>query len=118
MWSNKCTMKTLYLQAMGITNWRLRDAPRYYLLTGSARRHGVLVATVNAGQAEPDLLAAIIKALGVEAKEIQTPVAAAPSIALGPQPATINTHSLAEMLRNPTLKAPVWQALQKFVKSL
>ena len=114
-------MKTKYLQAMGVTSWRLRDQgqmpslTRYYRLSGGSRSAGLLIATFSPKQLQPEqqLLAAIIQALGMQAEEVQPPNTER-SIALGTHSAAVTTHSLADMLKTPSFKAPVWRVLQDF----
>lgn len=133
----KFTMKTNYLQAMGIIYWRLRYAavhavPSYYnyYLAAARDENPRIMLLAQAGentQQEQALLTAIIRALGWCA----TPAPPLPDVAgitsiifLGmhlpdlstADAAIISTPSLAEMLQNPLLKAKAWQAL-KLIKS-
>lgn len=117
-------LKNEYLQAMGIIRWGLRKRYGYYQLKDAEGRHrgGLVIQFSSAqSQAEQDLLAAIIRALGLSAQEIQL-LPAQPFLVLGTPPSLADdsitmTHSLAAMLANPKLKAPVWKALQNFFGS-
>lgn len=113
-------LKDGYLQAMGVVTWRLRETYRYYRLTDAEQCHrGGLIVQFRASrlQAEQELLTAIIRALKLQAEEVQV-IPAAPLIVLGIAPSGVNgataTHSLAAMLADLKLKAAVWKALQCF----
>lgn len=101
-------LKTEYLQAMGIPRWQLQKKYGYYELKdvqGHYRGGLIVQFGVSQSDAEQDLLANIIRALGLTAEETHS---------IPPQPrfSMTSTYSLAAMLANPKLKAPVWKALQ------
>ncbi len=127
---------TEYLSIMGIEVWRLREAAAqnliqkkfvsYYLLNSQRNLAGLLLAEMNSGQEdqERELLLAIFHALEMSGKEINTSTAGAspknflillgancPQMSVSTETKVIMTHSLAEMLKNPLLKAKVWQSL-------
>lgn len=127
---------TEYLSIMGIEVWRLREAAaqnliqkkfvNYYLLNSQRNLAGLLLAEMNAGQEdqERELLLAIFHALEMIGKEINALIADTspknflillgancPQISVGIETKVIMTYSLAEMLKNPLLKAKVWQSL-------
>lgn len=70
-------MRQQYLKAMGITSWRLRN-------------------TEQQPQAERELAAAMMQALGMDEEQLRMFVTSIP-------------YSLAEILKNPILKAEVWK---------
>ncbi len=127
-----------YLLIMGIEVWRLRQPTtpvltqqqpivNYYLLNSRRNLVGLLLAEMNSGQQdqERELLLAIFHALEMIGKEINALIAGTtspknflillgancPQISVGTETKVIMTYSLAEMLKNPLLKAKVWQSL-------
>lgn len=115
-------LKNEYLQAMGVTRWKLRKEYGYYQLKdaqGCYRGGLVVQLAASQSQGERDLLVGIIRALGLQTEEVQS-LPAQPLFVLGAIPSGVlnnsvkSTHSLAAMLANPKLKAPVWQDLQNF----
>ena len=126
-------MKTNYLQAMGIIPWRLRDttagpppAPAVYCYRFVNENNECIGALIAEGCSaeERELLAAIRRALTI--KTVACEWEAAPRLLLlgahlvprYSAPLLTVTHSLAEMLANPQLKAKVWQDLKKFIQAL
>ena len=104
---------------MGITAWRLRSYT-YNLLDPEQRIIGTLTATVQSPQ-EHELLEAIRRALPVVTQAGQW-YGNEPLLILGTDttaktaPEKLNyTHSLAEMLENPKLKAGVWKDIKNFI---
>lgn len=115
-------MKNEYLQAMGITCWRLRTHS-YNLLSADQKIIGTLIAKVNSAR-EQELLEAIRRALNVTT-QIGSSDGSTPLLILGKEITSsasannsINTHSLAEMLENPKLKSAVWKDIKNFMNSL
>lgn len=118
-------MNIHYLQAMGITPWRLRELPggqrnlEYYYLSEESN-NGLLIAEITA-IAEVELLSSILKALGINAVKTEK-VEAVRLLVMGDHlkfrylSSTIKvTYSLAQILANPRLKGPVWQDLRDFL---
>jgi DNA polymerase III psi subunit len=112
-------MRNHYLQAMGITRWKLRQSFSYYLVMGKVNR-GVLIVNISEDPQQRKLLEAILQALNAPLSPLQNldGLNGLVSIALGNHPATICTHSLKEMLQDNRLKAPVWRILQDFMKKI
>lgn len=109
-------MKIKYLQAMGVTTWRLHGIPCYRLWDAQDQCCGVLIASLNT-PLEQELFAAILQALGVRVEESQwVETDAKRTVSLGAHATACHqTYSLAEMLKNPLLKSQVWQALRKYL---
>lgn len=115
-------MKNVYLQAMGITAWRLRSCS-YHLLDPEQKIIGTLIASVYSPQ-EYELLEAIRRALPVVTHAGQWDGNSSLLILSTDVPSNtpperiICTHSLADMLENPKLKAVVWKDIKNFMSSL
>lgn len=119
-------MKTNYLQAMGIVSWRLREPLSgrrslcYELGNGGEIAHsGSLIAEALSAP-EKQLLDAILEALG-DKNVVKATAPASRLLLMGAHLAQsyeastkVVTHSLAEMLENPQLKAKVWKDLRDF----
>ncbi len=135
----KTSTASYYLQAMGITEWRLRpliEENLYPIYCYNLHHYGILVASAGIDATQRDservLLSAIVKALGGgDEEKMKTNLAqiklpsktqiiflgqdcAEQFIKLRKIPANfplLKTHSLEAMLSNPLLKGEVWRML-------